>query len=114
MVLSLCHTSYRVDFYWNEKETYLKAPSLLLPPGQPFDPHFIINNAVSNIICSITFGERFDYQDDQFQELLRLLDEVTYLETTLWCQVRRFSLPTLEKDIELMSDRDGFFLLLFS
>ena len=92
----------------------MKAPSLLLPPGKPFDPHFTINNAVSNIICSITFGERFDYQDDQFQELLRLLDEVTYLETTLWCQVRRFSLPTLEKDIELMSDRDGFFLLLFS
>lgn len=25
----------------------------------------------------------------------------------------RFSLPALEKDIELMSDRDGFFLLLF-
>ncbi|XP_068822418.1 cytochrome P450 2J2 isoform X2 [Capricornis sumatraensis] len=55
--------------------------------GQPFNPHFKINNAVSNIICSIAFGERFDYQDDQFQELLRLLDEVTYLETTLWCQL---------------------------
>ncbi|XP_070324178.1 cytochrome P450 2J2-like isoform X2 [Odocoileus virginianus] len=55
--------------------------------GQPFNPHFKINNAVSNIICSITFGERFDYQDDQFQELLRLLDAVTYLETTMWCQL---------------------------
>ncbi|XP_055258416.1 cytochrome P450 2J2-like isoform X1 [Moschus berezovskii] len=55
--------------------------------GQPFNPHFKINNAVSNIICSITFGERFDYQDDQFQELLRLLDKVTYLETTMWCQL---------------------------
>uniref|UniRef100_A0A8D1C455 Cytochrome P450 2J2 n=1 Tax=Sus scrofa TaxID=9823 RepID=A0A8D1C455_PIG len=39
--------------------------------GQPFDPHFKINNA------------RFDYQDDQFQELLRLLDEPT--GTTLLC-----------------------------
>ncbi|XP_026964157.1 cytochrome P450 2J2 isoform X2 [Lagenorhynchus albirostris] len=55
--------------------------------GQPFDPHFKINNAVSNIICSITFGERFDYEDTQFQELLRLLDEVTYLETSMWCQL---------------------------
>ncbi|XP_038189418.1 cytochrome P450 2J3-like isoform X2 [Arvicola amphibius] len=45
--------------------------------GQPFDPHFKINNAVSNIICSITFGERFEYHDSQFQELLRLLDEAT-------------------------------------
>ncbi|XP_070324185.1 cytochrome P450 2J2-like isoform X2 [Odocoileus virginianus] len=54
--------------------------------GQPFDPHFTINNAVSNIICSITFGERFDYQDDQFQELLRLLDEILNLQTSVCCQ----------------------------
>uniref|UniRef100_A0AAA9SWA0 Cytochrome P450 2J2-like n=1 Tax=Bos taurus TaxID=9913 RepID=A0AAA9SWA0_BOVIN len=55
--------------------------------GQPFDPHFTINNAVSNIICSITFGERFDYQDDQFQELLRLFDEMMHLRTSTCCQL---------------------------
>uniref|UniRef100_A0A8C0RAC4 Cytochrome P450 2J2 n=1 Tax=Canis lupus familiaris TaxID=9615 RepID=A0A8C0RAC4_CANLF len=55
--------------------------------GQPFNPHFKINNAVSNIICSITFGKRFEYQDEQFQELLRLLDEVTCLETSMRCQL---------------------------
>nr|XP_048309069.1 cytochrome P450 2J4-like isoform X2 [Myodes glareolus] len=53
--------------------------------GQPFDPHFKINNAVSNIICSITFGERFEYHDSRFQELLRLLDEVTCLEASMMC-----------------------------
>ncbi|XP_031233740.1 cytochrome P450 2J3-like isoform X1 [Mastomys coucha] len=47
--------------------------------GQPFDPHFKINNAVSNIICSITFGERFEYHDSRFQELLKLLDKAMYL-----------------------------------
>uniref|UniRef100_A0A8C8TG39 Cytochrome P450 2J3-like n=1 Tax=Peromyscus maniculatus bairdii TaxID=230844 RepID=A0A8C8TG39_PERMB len=51
--------------------------------GQPFDPHFKINNAVSNIICSITFGERFEYHDRQFQKLLRLLDEAMCLGTSL-------------------------------
>ncbi|XP_058160700.1 cytochrome P450 2J2-like [Dasypus novemcinctus] len=55
--------------------------------GQNFDPHFKINNAVSNIICSITFGERFEYQDGQFQELLKWLDEVTYMETSRQCQL---------------------------
>ncbi|XP_004484589.1 cytochrome P450 2J2-like [Dasypus novemcinctus] len=55
--------------------------------GQPFDPHFKINNAVSNIICSVTFGERFEYQDGQFQELLKWLDEVTYMETSMQCQL---------------------------
>ncbi|XP_049992385.1 cytochrome P450 2J4-like [Alexandromys fortis] len=50
--------------------------------GQPFDPHFKINNAVSKIICSITFGERFEYHDSQFQELLRLLNEATSLTSS--------------------------------
>ncbi|XP_049992406.1 cytochrome P450 2J4-like [Alexandromys fortis] len=54
--------------------------------GQPFNPHFSINNAVSNIICSITFGERFEYHDNQFQEMLRLLDEATCLEASMMCQ----------------------------
>uniref|UniRef100_A0A8C8TMV3 Cytochrome P450, family 2, subfamily j, polypeptide 9 n=1 Tax=Peromyscus maniculatus bairdii TaxID=230844 RepID=A0A8C8TMV3_PERMB len=55
--------------------------------GQPFDPHFNINNAVSNIICSVTFGERFEYQDSQFQEMLRLLDEAICLESSVMCQL---------------------------
>uniref|UniRef100_A0A8C3X299 Cytochrome P450 2J2-like n=1 Tax=Catagonus wagneri TaxID=51154 RepID=A0A8C3X299_9CETA len=55
--------------------------------GQPFNPQIKISNAVSNIICSIMFGKRFDYQDDQFQELLRLLHEVTHLQTSLHCQL---------------------------
>uniref|UniRef100_A0A8C6IKQ9 unspecific monooxygenase n=1 Tax=Mus spicilegus TaxID=10103 RepID=A0A8C6IKQ9_MUSSI len=55
--------------------------------GKPFNPHFSINNAVSNIICSVTFGERFDYHDSRFQEMLRLLDEVMYLETTMISQL---------------------------
>ncbi|CAO2588150.1 Cytochrome P450 2J4 [Lemmus lemmus] len=55
--------------------------------GQPFNPHFSINNAVSNIICSVTFGERFEYHDSQFQEMLRLMDEATCLETSFMCQL---------------------------
>ncbi|CAH6790545.1 Cyp2j13 [Phodopus roborovskii] len=51
--------------------------------GQPFDPHFKINNAVSNIICSVTFGERFEYHDSQFQELLKLLDKAMYLGSSI-------------------------------
>ncbi|XP_053577327.1 cytochrome P450 2D15 [Bombina bombina] len=40
--------------------------------GGPFNPHFLVYNAVSNVICSITFGERFEYDDDKFQRLLKL------------------------------------------
>ncbi|XP_072505774.1 cytochrome P450 2J2-like isoform X2 [Notamacropus eugenii] len=55
--------------------------------GEPFDPHFQINNAVSNIICSITFGHRFEYHDSQFRELLTSLDDVTVLEAGWECEL---------------------------
>uniref|UniRef100_A0A8C9FIB7 Uncharacterized protein n=1 Tax=Pavo cristatus TaxID=9049 RepID=A0A8C9FIB7_PAVCR len=56
--------------------------------GQPFDPHYKINSAVSNIICSITFGNRFDYHDSNFQELLHLLAETLLLIGSFWGQVK--------------------------
>uniref|UniRef100_A0A8B9ICW4 Cytochrome P450 family 2 subfamily J member 2 n=1 Tax=Anser brachyrhynchus TaxID=132585 RepID=A0A8B9ICW4_9AVES len=54
---------------------------------QPFDPHYKINSAVSNIICSITFGNRFDYHDNNFQELLHLLAETLLLIGSFWGQL---------------------------
>lgn len=32
-------------------------------------------NAVSNIICSIVFGDRFDYDNKRFAKLLEILNE---------------------------------------
>uniref|UniRef100_A0A8D0FMG1 Cytochrome P450 2J2-like n=1 Tax=Strix occidentalis caurina TaxID=311401 RepID=A0A8D0FMG1_STROC len=55
--------------------------------GQPFDPHYKINSAVSNIICSITFGNRFDYHDNRFQELLHSLAEMLRLIGSFWGQL---------------------------
>ncbi|XP_069050331.1 cytochrome P450 2J2-like isoform X1 [Lepisosteus oculatus] len=52
--------------------------------GKPFNPHFLLNNAVSNIICSMVFGRRFDYSDNRFQRLLHLLSETMHLEGTIW------------------------------
>uniref|UniRef100_A0A3B4Z470 Uncharacterized protein n=1 Tax=Stegastes partitus TaxID=144197 RepID=A0A3B4Z470_9TELE len=43
--------------------------------GKPFDPHLIMNNVVSNIICSLVFGHRFEYSDEKFQKLLGMLDD---------------------------------------
>lgn len=38
--------------------------------GQPFDCVMLMVNAVSNIICSIAFGERFEYTDADFRAML--------------------------------------------
>ncbi|NXL46617.1 CP2J2 protein, partial [Podilymbus podiceps] len=64
--------------------------------GNPFNPHFKINNAISNIICSITFGNRFDYHDDEFQKLLRLIDETVSLHGTIMSQLYN-SFPSIIK-----------------
>ncbi|XP_069089270.1 cytochrome P450 2D14-like [Pleurodeles waltl] len=55
--------------------------------GHPFDPHFVINNAVSNVICSITFGDRFEYVDNKFRRLLHLFEESLKAETGFLPQV---------------------------
>ncbi|KFO31635.1 Cytochrome P450 2J2 [Fukomys damarensis] len=70
-----------------QEEAHHLAEVIAKEKGQTFNPYFKINNAISNIICSIIFGERFDYQDAEFQELLRLLDEVTHLEASPMCQI---------------------------
>ncbi|XP_069590379.1 cytochrome P450 2K6-like isoform X1 [Ranitomeya imitator] len=43
--------------------------------GKPFNPHMLINTAVSNVICSIIFGKRFEYDDPEFEKLIHMLDE---------------------------------------
>ncbi|XP_033623276.1 cytochrome P450 2J2-like [Fukomys damarensis] len=73
-----------------QEEAHHLAEVIAKEKGQTFNPYFKINNAISNIICSIIFGERFDYQDAEFQELLRLLDEVTHLEASPMCQIMEF------------------------
>ena len=44
--------------------------------GKPFSVHcqVIYMRAVSNIICSVCFGQRFSYKDEEFQEILNILN----------------------------------------
>uniref|UniRef100_A0A8C7WNF4 Cytochrome P450, family 2, subfamily P, polypeptide 10 n=1 Tax=Oryzias sinensis TaxID=183150 RepID=A0A8C7WNF4_9TELE len=48
--------------------------------GKPFDAQFLINNAVSNIICCLVFGERFEYSDQEYQKILQNLNDLLILE----------------------------------
>ncbi|OCT68026.1 cytochrome P450 2F2 [Xenopus laevis] len=50
----------------------------------PFDPTFFLSRAVSNVICSIVFGERFDYGDKRFLMLLSLINENFQLLSSQW------------------------------
>lgn len=43
--------------------------------GQPYDAKELTHIAVSNIICSIAFGSRYNYSDTKFKHLTALLNE---------------------------------------
>ncbi|XP_076873289.1 cytochrome P450 2J2-like isoform X2 [Brachyhypopomus gauderio] len=65
-------------------ETSIQQESVFLcdafkEEGGPFEPHFLLISAVSNIISSLMFGHRFNYHDERFQKILRLDAEAIIL-----------------------------------
>ncbi|KFQ91296.1 Cytochrome P450 2H1 [Nipponia nippon] len=61
---------------------------------RPFNPGNFLVHAVSNIICSIVFGDRFDYEDKKFLTLIELLDENNKLQNSIQTQLYNF-FPTV-------------------
>ncbi|XP_067391123.1 cytochrome P450 2H2-like [Emydura macquarii macquarii] len=61
---------------------------------RPFDPTLFLTHAVSNIICSIVFGDRFDYEDKKFVTLISLIEESDRLQRSHWAELYRF-FPTI-------------------
>lgn len=54
---------------------------------QPLNPGRFLVHAVSNIICSIVFGDRFDYEDKKFLTLIDWIEENNKLQTSIQAQV---------------------------
>nr|XP_060623365.1 cytochrome P450 2J2-like [Anolis sagrei ordinatus] len=42
--------------------------------GQPLDPLLPVTNAVSSLICVLSFGYRFSLEDEEFQEMMEAAD----------------------------------------
>ncbi|XP_070567861.1 cytochrome P450 2U1-like [Ptychodera flava] len=65
--LGFARTSTEQRIY-EESEYLLNAMRQL--DGVPTDVSHVLMNAVSNILCSMLFGRRFDYDDQEFKNLL--------------------------------------------
>ncbi|KAM9305506.1 cytochrome P450 2K1-like [Gastrophryne carolinensis] len=50
--------------------------------GKPCDTNIIMNSAVSNVICSIIFGKRFEYDDLEFKNLMVSVNGIARLPGT--------------------------------
>ncbi|XP_028652749.1 cytochrome P450 2C8-like [Erpetoichthys calabaricus] len=60
---------------WIQEEARHLTEEFRKTKGSSCDPNIFLSRAVSNVICSIVFGQRFDYQDENFAKLLYLIDE---------------------------------------
>ncbi|XP_023260214.1 cytochrome P450 2J6-like [Seriola lalandi dorsalis] len=64
--------------------------------GKPFNALPLINNAVSNIICCLVFGDRFEYTDEHYKSILQNFSDVVSLQESLVIQIYN-AMPWLMK-----------------
>ncbi|XP_068175789.1 cytochrome P450 2J6-like [Antennarius striatus] len=66
--------------------------------GKPFAPHLIINKVVSNIICTLVFGHRFEYNDEKFGELIQGFELSLQIDVSIWTKLYN-SFPLLMRHL---------------
>jgi cytochrome P450 family 2 subfamily C len=73
--------------------------------GSPCDPTFILDCAPCNVICSIIFNNRFDFQDKEFLNLMENLNENVKILSSAWTQVKPTSFLHVEILVVFFSDK---------
>ncbi|XP_015722216.1 cytochrome P450 2H2 [Coturnix japonica] len=61
---------------------------------KPFNPVTFLMHGVSNIICSVVFGDRFEYEDKKFLDLIEMLEENEKHQNSIQTQLYNF-FPTI-------------------
>ncbi|XP_033014443.1 cytochrome P450 2H2-like [Lacerta agilis] len=73
-----------------QEEAQFLVQVLRKTEGHPFDPTTHLRHAISNVICSIVFGNRFEYEDKDFIFLLDTMKKVTSALLSTWVQICNF------------------------
>ncbi|XP_004648027.1 cytochrome P450 2A13-like isoform X2 [Octodon degus] len=64
--------------------------------GTFIDPTFYISQAIANVICSIVFGDRFDYEDKEFLSLLSMMLQSFQFTATSTGQLLEFFMSVMK------------------
>lgn len=70
-----------------QEEAHCLVEELRKTNASPCDPTFILGCAPCNVICSIIFQNRFDYNDPHFLNLMERLNENFSLLSSPWLQI---------------------------
>ncbi|XP_054438444.1 cytochrome P450 2D14 [Pteronotus mesoamericanus] len=66
---------------WVTEEATCLCAAFADHEGRPFSPNALVSKAVSNVITSLVFGRRFQYDDARFRKLLDLMEQGLKEET---------------------------------
>ncbi|XP_041517074.1 cytochrome P450 2C26-like isoform X2 [Microtus oregoni] len=69
-----------------QEEAQFLVEELKKTNGSPYDPSFILTCAPCNVICSIIFQNRFEYNDQVFVSLIEKLNANSKILSSLWAQ----------------------------
>ncbi|XP_060114375.1 cytochrome P450 2F2-like [Heteronotia binoei] len=70
-----------------QEEAQCVVEELAKTKEEPVDHSFLISCSVSNVICSIIFGDRFDYKDEKFLTLVGLVNDNFRCMSSWWGQM---------------------------
>ncbi|XP_063287242.1 cytochrome P450 2G1-like [Pelobates fuscus] len=80
-----------------QEEAYFLTKEFHKTNSQPVDPTFFFSKAVSNVISSVVFGNRFEYESKEFLTLLSLFNEIFRGFSSVWAQMYNVYPSILEK-----------------
>ncbi|KAA0713546.1 Cytochrome P450 2G1 [Triplophysa tibetana] len=72
---------------WIQEESRYFVQSFEETKSAPVDIAFFVSRAVSNVICSLVFGQRFSYKDENFLHLLHIISKTVRFISSPWGQM---------------------------